>query len=183
MARADSGPGGLTLIEVLVALVVTAAVVLTGRAIADQLASSSRTTSSVIDARLIEMSRAAELRRTFRLVATPIDTTMVFEGGVDHMTLESRCTVARGWDEPCRCRLRVERVGLPVALVRTCSAARMHDTLVVDSSGITLRYLVDAGRGGQWLAEWGKSNTPPIAIGVVRTASRDTLIVRIGTRG
>lgn len=174
---------GLTLIEVLVALVVTGAVVLTGRGIADQLAQSSRMTTTAIDARLTEISKAHELRRMFRLAAAPLDSTSAFNGGLDRVVFTTRCTVPRGWDEPCRCLVYVERTRQPVALQRNCSGSSTTDTLAEDATGITLHYLIDATRGGQWLKDWGRSSNLPTAIGVVRFTHADTLIVRIGPRG
>lgn len=183
MSHPEPRRAGLTLIEVLVALVVTAIVVLTGRVIADQLSLSSRATTGALDARLAELEREHELRRSARLVSASLDTLSSFDGGRDRMEFSTRCTVPRGWDEPCRCRFDVQRTNQPVALVRACSAGFAPDTLLLDASGISLRYLVDAGSGGRWLEDWGRSSSPPIAIGIVRVDRGDTLIVRIGPRG
>lgn len=183
MVHREARRSGLTLVEILVALTVTTVVVATGRVVAEQLAETNRTTSRMIELHLGESGQIDELRRMLRLAVAPLDSVSAFEGEVGSMAFGTRCTVPRGWDEDCRCDLRIERSPHGYHLVRECTVSLPPDTLVTDSTGLSLLYLVDPRRGGQWLREWGRSNTPPVAIGIVRMARRDTTIVRVGYRG
>lgn len=175
---------GITLLEVLVALVVIGVTVTVARAIAEQIASAGTSAKRSLDGRLLLRGNEAELRRVFALASAPVDSSAVFDGAVNDVALATRCVDARGLDGPCRCRVHVA-AGVPtdVVLERRCDAGVQPDTLVADSVGLTMLYLVDVSGGGRWIREWRKTNSLPQAIGIIRHGASDTLIVRIGERG
>jgi hypothetical protein len=175
---------GITLLEVLVALVVIGVTVGAARAIAEQIASSGRAATRTLDRRLLVRARENELRRTFALASAPVDSTGVFDGAINDAVLTTRCVDARGFEGLCRCRLRIDGTGASdVVLERLCDALAQPDTLITDSVSLTMLYLVDAANGGRWMREWRRTNSLPRAIGIIRAGSSDTLIVRIGERG
>lgn len=175
---------GITLLEVLVALVVLGVSVASARAIAEQIAGAGRASARVVDARLRERARAEELRRTFALAAAPRDSSEVFDGLVNDASFSTRCADTRGLDVSCRCRVFAQTADAGRAVVaRACTAGTMPDTLVSDSLGLRMIYLVDAANGGRWISEWRKTNSLPRAVGFIRYGRGDTLIARIGERG
>jgi prepilin-type N-terminal cleavage/methylation domain-containing protein len=174
---------GLTLIEVLIALVITATVVLIGRSGLEQLMSVSTTSRQAVETRLAARATADELRRTFRLASAPVDSADSFEGAARELILSTRCHNVRGWDEACRCSLQIVPLAQGAAVRRSCSSRMTADTLISDTESITFRYLISVRNGGEWLDAWGRSLSVPYAVGIVRRAARDTIILRVRNRG
>jgi prepilin-type N-terminal cleavage/methylation domain-containing protein len=174
---------GLTLLEVMIALLVTGLVVVSARGIAEQLSISARANVALIDTRLATVSREGELRRGFLLARESSDSALAFDGSLDRITWSTMCTVPRGWDETCRCNVRVAQQQDGHAFVRQCDTDGVDETLLTDSVGFAILYLADPTNGGKWYRQWGRSVSTPFAIGVVRFGVRDTLIVRVGSRG
>lgn len=182
--RRPRSRNGITLLEVLVALVVIGVTVAVARVIADQIVGAAQVARHSLDERLLARARDGELRRVFALASAPVDSLAVFDGAIDDVALTTRCVDTRGFEGTCRCRLSVASHMLTDAVLeRRCDAGVQPDTLVADSVGLTLLYLVDVSGGGRWIREWRKTNSLPQAIGVVRHGALDTLIVRIGERG
>jgi prepilin-type N-terminal cleavage/methylation domain-containing protein len=174
---------GVTLIEILVSLLITAVITMTGRALIEQLASIADASRRALDTHLDTAARENELRRMFRLASAPADAASEFDGIVNEVELSTRCTSVRGFDTSCRCRVGVVAPDGTSALVRRCTTAAALDTLLIDSLGMSVIYLADAANGGRWIAAWSRSTHLPRAVGIVRRAAGDTLILRIGERG
>jgi prepilin-type N-terminal cleavage/methylation domain-containing protein len=175
---------GMTLIEALVALVIIGTAVASARSIADQIAAAGRASATALDAQLASVARDKELRRMFALAIAPTDSTEAFDGAIDNAAISTRCFDVRGFEGSCRCNITVTHDDLHGdALERSCGIGLLPDTLATDSLGLRILYLVDAAGGGRWIPEWRRTNSLPRAIGVVRTSSADTLIVRVGERG
>ncbi len=175
---------GLTLLEVLVSLVVIGVALASARAIADQIAGAGRASSMALTLHLNTLARAEELRRVFALAIAPRDSTEVFDGDINDAALSTRCFDARGFEGACRCHVAVRHDdGRGSVVERSCDSGLRPDTLVADSLGVRLIYLVDAVGGGRWISEWRRTNSLPRAIGVIRNSLSDTLVVRIGERG
>ena len=182
--RWSGSRSGITLLEVMVALVVIGATVAVARVIAEQIVSAGQAARRSLDGRLLARARDGELRRVFALASAPVDSVAVFDGAIDDVALTTRCVDPRGFEGTCRCRLSVAaKLLADVVFERRCDAGVQPDTLVADSVGLTLLYLVDVSGGGRWIREWRKTNSLPLAIGIVRHGAADTLIVRIGERG
>ena len=172
--------GGFTLVELMVALVVSAIVVLGARMLLEQLGESAHRTVAAAT----RADRAANGERLLRDLAgrLEIGTTDAarFSGEPATASFSSWCDVASGWQERCAVTLAVSSDGSRASL-----AARFDGgdpiTLLVRDAPIELRYLDDPRAGGRWFADWGAGITAPLAIAVISGA--DTMIVRIGDRG
>jgi len=179
-ARVDRYRSGFTLIEVLIALVVSAMVTLGARSLLE--ATSEHVLRVTRTARRIDADANGE-RLLHTLVsqievASPIDST--FGGDERSVHFASWCNVPRGWLERCRVELTFEQIVDGFVVTAKLSTGE----IVVVRRGRTadgLRYLIDPADGGKWLRQWPNSSTPPLAVGIV--IDRDTLIARIGERG
>jgi prepilin-type N-terminal cleavage/methylation domain-containing protein len=182
--RADAGRSaprrGFTLIEVLVALAIAGTIIVTARALLEQLADDAE--KLVVHA--AESDSRANAEQTLRELALRLEVgtedARRFAGDERATRFTSWCEVPRGWQERCRVTLALDLDGREPVL----AAALSTGEVLVLRRGFTtgsLRYLGDAARGGTWFRSWGESITAPLAIGVVLDA--DTLILRIGERG
>jgi prepilin-type N-terminal cleavage/methylation domain-containing protein len=171
---------GFTLVEMLVALAIAATVLVTARALLEQLADD----AEKLVTHATESDSRANAERTLRELALRLevgtDDTRRFAGDERVTRFTSWCEVPRGWQERCRVTLALDVEAHEPVL----AAALSTGEILVLRRGFTngsLRYLGDAARGGTWFRSWGESITAPLAIGVVLDA--DTLILRIGERG
>ena len=166
---------GFALIEVLVALALSAVVVLGTRELLEGMMGQ---TSSIV-----RRTRAADSLANLDLTVHRIIENLAlvqgdapsFDGDERSARFESWCMIAGGWQERCA----VELVADPdspsgLRLLRPAAAP------IVIGSGTrsTLRYLADVGGGGHWVMRWQSSITPPLAIGVL--TGTDTMVLRIG---
>jgi len=169
-----------TLIEVMVALVVSGIVLLGARAMLE--VSADEAHHIVLAA--TDADREANAERVLRAVAGRLEVGIGagsnFAGQPAMATFTSWCDVPRGWQERCRVLLSIERDGAANSLVLSTSAG---DTICI-RSGIrhgTIAYLSSPEAGGSWISVWGTGITAPVALGLF--LDRDTVIVRIGERG
>ena len=175
---------GITLLEVMVALVVISVTIAVARSIAEQIASAGQAATRSLDRRLHEIAQSDALRGTLAFASAPTDSMSLFDGALNDATLTTRCTDARGIEGVCRCGIRIPDTDAGVAVLeRWCDASAMPDTLVADSVGLSILYLVNLANGARWITEWRQTNGLPSAIGIVRHGVGDTVIVRIGERG
>ena len=172
---------GFTLIEVLVALTVSALVVLG----AGSLISVAADNAEIIRREAFESARAANavviLRRLLRDVRTSEDPADHVGGDEGSVRFASWCDSPAGWKEPCSLTLAFRPASDRTDLVLITSA----DAMITLRSGLRdgrILYLSDAARGGRWLRYWGASINVPPALGVVvqEDALTDTLILRLG---
>lgn len=199
---------GFTLIEVLVALMAGALVVLAARALFEGV--------TVVGRRTVEAVAAADAEanglRVARALVDQVDVTPAAEADAQNnptaataipmagdrisVRLATWCATAGGWSVRCTATLRFEAPGRPSVRDRG-READTHERepaavdLIADLStgerlvlrrgltGPSFRYLVTAADGGQWSAEWERHETP-LAIAVV--ASTDTLLLSVGPR-
>ena len=181
---------GFTLLELLVALVVSAVVLLGARAISETLADGAhRSTVAATEA-----DRSGNAERLLREVVGRIEVAdrddRRFDGRSTGARFSSWCAVPAGWLERCSGALLLD-----TASVRDGGGhdgSRRRALLLVLSTGdsITLRtgfergslwYIAASEEGSPWYSEWGKGITVPAAIGVV--IDSDTTFVRLGDRG
>jgi prepilin-type N-terminal cleavage/methylation domain-containing protein len=169
---------GFTLIEVLVALAVGAAVLVGARGLLDGLGAEAGTI-----ARAMRASDArANAERTARQVAGNVALAPVgspsFVGGPEQATFDSACPSPRGGLEPCHVQLAVEH--RTEGAVLTLSLSTGQSQTLLRGRTVSLRYLTDAAEGGQWAQQWSATQTPPLAIAA--SAGSDELFLRIGER-
>jgi prepilin-type N-terminal cleavage/methylation domain-containing protein len=171
---------GFTLIEVMVALVLSAIVLLGARAMLGEVGDD--TLRIAAQARKVDGDANGE--RTLRALVGNLelgagDSTQ-FAGDPRRASFSSWCDIPAGWQERCAVSLIIERRADGDALVIHTSQS---GALVVREHvrAGSLRYLSTVSSGGEWIRIWGAGITAPLAIGVILDA--DTLIVPIGERG
>lgn len=180
MSSRSRGSSGFTLIEVVVALVVSAIVMLGARAMLGEVGDDALR----ISAETRRLDAEANGERMMRSLARQLDLgtgeASQFGGDPRQVSFASWCDVPSGWRERCAVTLTLEPIaGKSALVVRTSKGA----ALVVRNGVVAgeLRYLTTVTAGGEWIRVWGAGITAPLAIGII--LDRDTLIVPIGERG
>jgi prepilin-type N-terminal cleavage/methylation domain-containing protein len=171
---------GFTLIEVMVALVVSAIVLLGARAMLGEVGDAAARIS-VESGRLDTNANADHaLRALVRNLDLGYANEAVFAGELRQVTFVSWCDTPNGWQERCKVEITIEkREGGDALVVQTSrSGAIVVRDRVRNGS---LRYLTTVYGGGEWIRSWGAGITAPLAIGIILDS--DTLIVPIGERG
>lgn len=175
---------GFTLIEVLVALMV-GAIVLLG---AHQVLSILTDRSHALVGRAAQTDRKANGERMLRDLVGQLELgspgTIPFSGSPDTVRFSSWCEAPSGWLERCAVTLSFAADGDHEALRAQLGTSPPLD-LVRDLHRGAFRYLESAAGGGQWFQKWGTGITAPLGIGVVlvRDDAVDTMLLRIGPRG
>ena len=175
-----SGPAGFTLIEIVVALVVSAIVLLGARALLEEVGDDAVRIAGSAE----RVDADANGERMMRALVFELELgsgeSQQFAGDPQHAAFSSWCEVPAGWQERCSVDITVERK-------REGSALMVHTSkggsIVVRNriANGSLRYLTAVSGGGEWIRVWGAGITAPLAIGIILDA--DTLIVPIGERG
>lgn len=177
--RNGSARGGFTLIEVVVALAVSAIVLLGARTMLGEVGDDALRISMLAQRADSEANAERSLRALTRHLELGGDSTQ-FGGNSREAHFTSWCDTPAGWQERCVVALALEQRADGDAFVARTSRG---DTILV-REGVrvgSLRYLSKVTAGGEWLRVWGTGITAPLAIGVILDA--DTLIVPIGERG
>jgi prepilin-type N-terminal cleavage/methylation domain-containing protein len=165
---------GFTILELMVALALSAAILLAGRALFEQLAAVGDTmavNTAIADSARV---RARSLRGIIRNIDTGFNSPSNFFGDARTAKFTSWCTGGQVPKERCAVTLTVDSV---VTLTDSSSAI----VLLRDSVPGVLRYLGDARDGGHWYRSWGPGTTLPLAIGILFRS--DTTVLRVGDRG
>jgi prepilin-type N-terminal cleavage/methylation domain-containing protein len=171
---------GFTLVELMVALVVSAIVVLGARMLLEQLGDSALRTVTAATRADREANGERLLRDLAGRLEVGTDQTVRFSGEPNTASFGSWCDVPSGWQERCTVTLVAGAQGDHSSLIASFSAGD-RVTLLVREQPIELRYLDDPRGGGRWFMSWGAGITAPLAFAVISGA--DTMIVRIGDRG
>ena len=176
---------GFTLLEVLVAVIVSAALLLAADAVFEQLANSRVTAAR----EATERDRSRNARALIRIWLRHVDVSPqigasglphVFAGDSVEARFTSSCIAPGGWERECQVTLGVSSDSTGAVLTAVSSTG---DSASLRSSdrGQELRYLIDAANGGTWERSWPAGPTVPIAVAVV--TPKDTTVFRIGARG
>lgn len=173
---------GFTLLELMVALLVSAIVVGGARVLLVQVGDHSVAVSHAV----ADRERSVHAERLVRALAGRLEADpargLVLVGEPHAVRFNSWCEVPGGWIEPCVVVLAFMSAGTDGAqLVLQAGTA---DPLILwrgSESPVGLRYLQNARYGGVWLPRWQEVAASPQALAVVRGG--DTLIVRVGERG
>jgi prepilin-type N-terminal cleavage/methylation domain-containing protein len=180
MSRRNRSRAGFTLIEIVVALVVSAIVLLGARAMLGEVGDDALR----ISAETARLDSDANGERALRALVRRLDLgsgeASQFAGDPRQVSFSSWCDVPSGWQERCVVTLTLEpHAGKSAFVIRTSKGALL---LVRDRVGMgELRYLTTVTGGGEWIRVWGAGITAPLAIGII--LDRDTLIAPIGERG
>jgi prepilin-type N-terminal cleavage/methylation domain-containing protein len=176
-----------TIIEIIVALVVSSIVVLGGRLAVERMtdaASAATRAAQVTDA-------AANSDRLLRTILARLevgtDESRRFGGDERSVHFTTWCDTPAGWLERCDAVLAVEAEDSGRSLIlhlatQTAGGNLGPQSIVLRSSyhQVTLRYLNDPRAGGRWFSKWDDAITAPLALGVI--VDGDTSIIRIGER-
>jgi prepilin-type N-terminal cleavage/methylation domain-containing protein len=170
---------GFTLVEVLVALALSAMVIGGARGLLEGLA---RQAGQAMIAASSDDSRANAawaFRQLVANLALPSGDSAAFDGDARQALFASRCAVGGGWQERCDVSLVAEPLSSGTRVLVVLST---NDTIALGtaSRGAELRYLGSARDGGRWLRGWERSLALPLAIGVIM--DDDTLVARVGER-
>jgi prepilin-type N-terminal cleavage/methylation domain-containing protein len=175
---------GFTLIEVLVALVVGAIVLLGAQRILATLSDQAH----ALTRHATDSDRDANGERMLRDLLGRLEIgspgTIPFTGSPDTVRFSSWCEAAEGWLERCNVTLSFAPRGDREVLRAQVGHAAPFDLVGGFSAG-AFRYLESAAAGGQWFQRWGTGITAPLGIGVVveQEHAVDTMLIRIGPRG
>ena len=183
--RTDGLYSGFTLLEVLVAVMIAATLLLSADAVFEQLASSRDGTARSTGVRDEQQNAEALIRGWVRQIDVspgggPSSSPHVFVGDAGESKFTSWCVTAGGWERECDVSLRTTADSSGVGVVAVSSAGDSARIQMRDST-IALRYLIDANAGGHWVGSWPSGPTVPIAIGIVSPS--DTIVYRGGARG
>lgn len=173
MPRADRA--GFTLIEVLVALALSLAVVAGARGLLEGLADQSM---RIVAAAARADSNAAAVWSYHRAVANlalPTADSLVFEGTGTIARFTSWCPVQEGWQVRCGVILSASPADSRGAQL---SFSTGYAFLLGAGARTSLLYLVSSSDGGRWTTGWHSTIAPPAGIAVV--AGADTLFAPTG---
>lgn len=177
MTRTSCSRRGLTLPEVLVALVLGALVWQMCSRLLDVL---SRADSSLRNAARIDdhlWSSWIDVREAASQVPLASTDSDAFIGTADRAQVTTRCLNALGVTERCRREFYSFRDGGRCRLaLRDSQDGEVRAGPI--GSDCQMRYLLESAGGGLWQSEWRTEGTIPLALAAV--SSRDTTFVRIG---
>jgi prepilin-type N-terminal cleavage/methylation domain-containing protein len=180
MSRRNRSRAGFTLIEVMVALVVSAIVLLGARAMLADVGDDALRISAETKRLDADANGERALRALVRQLDLGAGEASQFAGDPRQVSFSSWCDVPAGWQERCAVTLTLEpHAGNSALVIRTSKgpALTVRDSIATGA----LRYLTTVTDGGEWIRVWGAGITAPLAIGII--LDRDTLIVPIGERG
>lgn len=175
---------GFTLLEVLVAVMAAAALLVSADFVFTQLADSSHGT--IMSAAMRDSARnSVEVLRgwTRQVDVSPrrgaAGTPHFFSGDSTHTQFTSACVSPGGWEVECFITVGIETDSAGATLTAVSS---VHDTVRLRRDHVMqLRYLAGAAGAGRWESNWPAGQTVPLAIGMITPV--DTVIYRIGARG
>lgn len=185
MSRTSPVHTGFTLLEILVAVMIAATLLVSADMVFEQLADSRDKDASAAMARDETQNAGALVQRWVRQIdispeAGPTHGSHNFGGDSAQMRFTSWCISAGGWERECDVSLRAVLDSSGAALLAESSSGDSARVRLRDST-VALRYLMDANNGGHWVNSWPIGPTVPIAIGVVSRS--DTVVYRVGARG
>jgi hypothetical protein len=156
----------------MVALTLSAGVLLIGRSLIEQVAAIGETMA-------VESSKADSARANTQFLHVIIrnietDSASQFAGDARTARFVSWCTGGERLRDRCAVTITVDSVVTLTTSSRTL-------VLVHDTAPGVLRYLGDSRDGGHWYRSWGPGIILPLAIGIVFRA--DTSVFRVGDRG
>jgi prepilin-type N-terminal cleavage/methylation domain-containing protein len=173
MRPANKPRGGMTLVEVMIALIIVSIVLLLGRA----LLLAAGDAGPVILRGATSTDRQANGARMLRELIGSIEvtpgSTEEFDGTATEAYFTSWCDVPRGWKE--RCSVALEAGPNIVASIDSGPPFILRKA----HADAEFRYL-SGGPVETWVKTWDKGISAPVAVGVL--IGRDTLVLRVGNR-
>lgn len=171
---------GFTLIEVLVALLLSGIVAMGVHDIFGTLSDGASRVSASGEAVDATANADRFLRALVANVESDGDSQSEFGGTSTETAFTSWCQTVHGWLERCRVSLSTESRDHETVLVGRLSIGGTVDLRRLEG-GAEFRYLADITAGSQWADRWTHGALTPRAIAIV--SARDTVVLRIGDRG
>ena len=171
---------GFTLLEIMVALVVSAAAIGGAHALFGLLADLSALVGDVRDDGARRSNGERLLRDLLLSAEAGADPTATFAGTSQDARFDSWCLTSRGWSERCFATLRlvVDPQQPDTSDVLAALSTGEQLSLWRASAQATLGYLEDESFGGTWMPSWGPGVRAPLALGIL--SPRDTIVLRVG---
>lgn len=175
--------GGFTLVEVLVAMVLLAIVMLMGRGLVGSVLDGAHRTDEYRGELDREMNAHRWLTAAFASAGTgDAGRPGSFEGDSGAVSFTAWLETPGGWPEPGTIRLAVAGTAL------TVEGPSRSFTLMAGVHRLDFDYLADLGANTAWVRAWRSAVSAPYAVRVRidRRPARprvDTLLLRIGSRG
>jgi len=173
-----SRPRGFTLIEVMIALALSALVVLLAHRVFTGVVEGAQS----LQAARTNLDREANARRWLTEMLGSLDVgtegTGGFSGRPDRLEFTTWQHVPSGWLERRRVILGVED---GVFVARSDMSIALEDSV----RDVEFDYLLDPGANAAWVREWVSPVSAPIAVRVriIRERATDTLLFVVGPRG
>lgn len=159
---------GFTLVEVLVALMLSALVLALGQRILAQLIDAEEALGRSVQESAVSTYGLSEARRLVSLAIRPSADARPFVGAVEVAEFDSLCETGRGGLRHCRVTLRTGPGYI------TLDAAGIRSVLMSPDGGTgRFQYQQRTPSGVSWADTWGHSRVLPSAVRVV--SPRDTL--------
>jgi prepilin-type N-terminal cleavage/methylation domain-containing protein len=186
--RTDARTRGFTLVEVLVALTVSAVVAV----LAHRTLATAGELGAVVAERRVEHDRAMNARRFLAAALGSLDVGIRvggFRGLADRAQFVTWLPTPEGPLASYQVTLAQADQGLFALLARRQAGEPSRaDTLLLapDVQALDLDYLLDFGAGAAWVREWQSPVSAPVAVRLRltrRAAGADTLLFFVGSRG
>jgi prepilin-type N-terminal cleavage/methylation domain-containing protein len=171
---------GFTLLELMLALMLTGGAMLSAMLLLDQLGDGAERIVRDGAAMSRRANGARLMNRLFADARPSDDSTKRFTGDDHTVTLWTLCDVPGGWREPCRAILAIDDRGDSSAIVARLDIGGAF-TVREQSGQRRLRYY-DPTRSADsvWLGHWSSNVTLPLAIAIV--GSGDTTVIPVSAR-
>jgi prepilin-type N-terminal cleavage/methylation domain-containing protein len=168
---------GMTLLEIVLALALSSAVVLGAAMLLD---SAHDLTSRISrdGSRVTREGNGAEwLRRSLRDAAVDPDSTKRFHGEAQFASFRTSCPRPQGWSTACRIALSVDSIGDSSSIAAELETGQRL-ILMTLAGHVQLRYFDAAAADSGWLRLWDTHTTLPTAIAFV--TQNDTTMYPVG---
>ena len=176
---------GLTVLEVLVALLLSSLIIAGVHFLFNQIATSAATVERTNYTVSADRNSKRFLRELIGSAAVGIEGAYDgwLSGNASEATFHSWCRTPSGWLAPCKATLLVSSADGHGVVLATLETRQQSVTYRIPALQPVRRliYLADAEDGGNWHTSWSRAAVHPIALGIVLEG--DTLIIRIGERG
>ena len=168
---------GMTLLEVIAAVMIAGLVLRGGVLLLDQVNDSG---ARIVDERWSQayQGNAYDAAKRMLREATPsFDSTKVFRGDARSVDFFTRCQMPAGWKEICHVTFAIDSIRDTTVVVAQFDDGRQF-TVRRRVGGTTFRFFDFNSRDSSWIATWSTSATLPSALAVIGIA--DTVVFPIG---
>lgn len=170
---------GMTLVELIVALVLSALVLGGARSLLATVSDAGTRMRRWSLARDDEALGLALFRRGLRTAVSREGAGGAFLGDASAMSFSARCSTGGGWDRPCRIDVRIVERRDTATLIIT-EQGRSDRSGPFALGGLEFRYIRVGPQGEEWLSAWTQAITRPAAVALL--SRRDTTVLQVAVR-